>query len=142
MKVACDTQIISNSVTFNYINRVCHENINEADHQRRLLIEGLIQRLDMLQKFVRTGVESPPPNDAPQKVTTVFLRKASTTGQNGIEQRLIFMCNRLKKYAWKSNEVTSPTSSESTTNSSRYTLLHMAAVLGFDRLISVLLDWR
>ncbi|KAB7505930.1 Calmodulin-binding transcription activator 1 [Armadillidium nasatum] len=144
LQVACDGFVISNSVIFEYkkppvdANSVKEEEgVQEQDEH--LLKFTLLQRLESIETRVQTQSDSNGQDSSTAYENDLMLHKSSY-----FQDRVVLRCQRLSRLPWLSgaNSLASlPPTKESPLRKGQ-TILHLAARLGYTRLIVCLLRWR
>ncbi|KAL7638312.1 UNVERIFIED_CONTAM: hypothetical protein RMT77_010876 [Armadillidium vulgare] len=144
LQVACDGFVISNSVIFEYkkppvdANSVKEEEgVQEQDEH--LLKFTLLQRLESIETRVQTQSDSNGQDNSTAYENDLMLHKSSY-----FQDRVVLRCQRLSRLPWLSgaNSLASlPPTKESPLRKGQ-TILHLAARLGYTRLIVCLLRWR
>ncbi|KAK8738483.1 hypothetical protein OTU49_003900, partial [Cherax quadricarinatus] len=137
LQVACEGFVISNSVIFEYKKPPSDENkvkeeqvVREQDEH--LLKFTLLQRLETMETRVQVCPDS---QKSPSNYESdVMMHKA----QN-FEERVILYCQRMSGKRWLSMD---QGFAAGLPELHGLTLLHLAAMLGYSRLIVALLRWR
>ncbi|CAG9862937.1 unnamed protein product [Phyllotreta striolata] len=135
LQVACDGYVISNSVIFEYKlpPREEHVAAPEPKVERcndNLLKFTLLQRLEAMDDRLQIKQE-PVDNDVVED-TALF-------GQSNFEDRLVSFCQNMTCRIWRHGEELSVSWFASHRG---MTLLHLAASLGYSRLVCAMLHWR
>uniref|UniRef100_A0A914WWG3 CG-1 domain-containing protein n=1 Tax=Plectus sambesii TaxID=2011161 RepID=A0A914WWG3_9BILA len=122
LSIACDGQIISTSAAFTYLDRVHHAKQSSSSQNA---IDGIVSRLETLERFLNIN----------ESASTAAMQPKQPSSSHTLESRFVAICERMKSCRWKQEQQTwmAPIGS---------TLLHYAAILGFDRLIEAVLRWR
>ncbi|KAF4527200.1 hypothetical protein B566_EDAN006127 [Ephemera danica] len=138
LQVACEGFVISNSVIFEYkkASRSEREQAQEVRAQERstdsLLKFTLLQRLEAMDGRLQIKQEPDSGNE--------MVESSSLFGQSNFEDRLVAYCQQMTSKAWNStNEEEGSGWCESHRG---MTLLHLAASLGYSRLVCAMLHWR
>ncbi|KAL1497599.1 hypothetical protein ABEB36_008531 [Hypothenemus hampei] len=134
LQVACDGYVISNSVIFEYKLPPKEEQIATPEPKLErsndnLLKFTLLQRLEAMDDRLQIKQE---PSDNDVEDTALFT-------QPNFEERLVNFCQNMTSRIWKFGEELSVAWFASHRG---MTLLHLAASLGYSRLICAMLHWR
>ncbi|XP_066146181.1 calmodulin-binding transcription activator 2 isoform X2 [Euwallacea fornicatus] len=135
LQVACDGYVISNSVIFEYKLPPKEEQIAAPEPKversnDNLLKFTLLQRLEAMDDRLQIKQE-PTDNDVVED-TALFT-------QSNFEDRLVNFCQNMTSRMWKFGEELSVSWFASHRG---MTLLHLAASLGYSRLVCAMLHWR
>ncbi|XP_074029388.1 calmodulin-binding transcription activator isoform X5 [Leptinotarsa decemlineata] len=135
LQVACDGYVISNSVIFEYKlpPREEHVATQEPKVERcndNLLKFTLLQRLEAMDD--RLQIKQEPTDGDVVEDTALF-------GQPNFEDRLVNFCQNMTSRIWRQGEELSVSWFASHRG---MTLLHLAASLGYSRLVCAMLHWR
>ncbi|XP_060529808.1 calmodulin-binding transcription activator 1 isoform X4 [Cylas formicarius] len=135
LQVACDGYVISNSVIFEYKLPRKEEQVATAEPKiersnDNLLKFTLLQRLEAMDDRLQIKQE-PIDNDVVED-TALF-------SQANFEDRLVSFCQNMTSRIWKFGEELSVSWFASHRG---MTLLHLAASLGYSRLVCAMLHWR
>ncbi|XP_076358099.1 calmodulin-binding transcription activator 2-like isoform X3 [Tachypleus tridentatus] len=137
LQVACQGFVVSNSVTFEYHKRSMMYVINEQDWfyvDESVLKFSLLERLEMME--TRMSFQ---PHELSVYPVGIITQGDCTEKQRSFEDRLVVLCQRLLGGSWiRGND----TNTLEATSRSDLTLLHLAAALGYSRLVCTLLHWR
>ncbi|XP_022247268.1 LOW QUALITY PROTEIN: calmodulin-binding transcription activator 2-like [Limulus polyphemus] len=129
--------IVSNSVMFEYCQRSMINAINDEQDQfgvdESILKFSLLERMEMIEKRM-----SFKPQELSVHPEGIFTQDCIGK-QRSFEDRLVVLCQRLLGGTWIQG---SDTIVLETTFRPDLTLLHLAAALGYSRLIHTLLQWR
>ncbi|XP_022907553.1 calmodulin-binding transcription activator 2 isoform X3 [Onthophagus taurus] len=134
LQVACDGYVISNSVIFEYKLPPREEQLlaPEPKVERsndNLLKFTLLQRLEAMDDRLQIKQE---PQDGDVEDTALFT-------QHNFEDRLVSYCQNMTSRPWRHGEELSVAWFASHRG---MTLLHLAASLGYSRLVCAMLHWR
>ncbi|XP_065367285.1 uncharacterized protein Camta isoform X2 [Calliphora vicina] len=129
LQVSCDGFVISDSVMFEYKMMTCQEAPFDANTNDCLYKFSLYNRLTTIEETMQTKGEA----------VTVTASQQIFSLQGNLEEKLVSYCHQLTKMSWQSSG-----SSSSNWNSGYkgMTLLHLAAALGYNKLVCALLNWR
>ncbi|XP_057668641.1 calmodulin-binding transcription activator 2-like isoform X3 [Diorhabda carinulata] len=135
LQVACDGYVISNSVIFEYKLPPREEQVAAPEPKvercnDNLLKFTLLQRLEAMDDRLQIKQE-PVDNDVVED-TALF-------GQPNFEDRLVTFCQNMTSRIWRHGEELSVSWFASHRG---MTLLHLAASLGYSRLVCAMLHWR
>uniref|UniRef100_A0A6P7FAA1 Calmodulin-binding transcription activator 2 isoform X7 n=1 Tax=Diabrotica virgifera virgifera TaxID=50390 RepID=A0A6P7FAA1_DIAVI len=135
LQVACDGYVISNSVIFEYKLPPREEQLAAPEPKvercnDNLLKFTLLQRLEAMDDRLQIKQE-PVDNDVVED-TALF-------GQPNFEDRLVTFCQNMTSRIWRHGEELSVSWFASHRG---MTLLHLAASLGYSRLVCAMLHWR
>ncbi|XP_047112567.1 calmodulin-binding transcription activator 1 [Schistocerca piceifrons] len=138
LQVACDGFVISNSVMFEYKEPIsgtsqmaCEERESrDKNGNDNLLRFTLLQRLEAMDGRLQIKQE-PEGSD--------LVEGSSILSQSNFEDRLVNYCQEMTSKAWQCGEEVSPSWFCSHRG---MTLLHLAASLGYSRLVCAMLHWR
>ncbi|XP_076315290.1 calmodulin-binding transcription activator 2-like isoform X3 [Tachypleus tridentatus] len=136
LQVSCQGFVVSNSVSFEYRKRNMISDANEQDWfcvDDRVLKFSLLERLEMLETRMLFQ-----PQETVVYPAGIFTQGCSDK-QRSFEDRLVVLCQRLLAGTWTLGNDTSPLQ---VTSRSDLTLLHLAAALGYSKLVCTLLHWR
>ncbi|XP_076318558.1 calmodulin-binding transcription activator 2-like isoform X3 [Tachypleus tridentatus] len=129
--------LVSNSVMFEYCERSMINVITDDPDQfgvdESILKFSLLERLEMIEKRL-----SFKPQELPIHLEEIFTQDYIGK-QRSFEDRLVVLCQRLLSGSWIQG---SDNIVLETTFRPDLTLLHLAAALGYSRLIQTLLQWR
>lgn len=136
LQVACDGYVISNSVIFEYKLPPKEEQVLAPEPKLErsndnLLKFTLLQRLEAMDDRLQIKQEPVDGSDVVED-TTLFT-------QTNFEDRLVTYCQNLTSRNWRHGEVLSVSWFASHRG---MTLLHLAASLGYSRLVCAMLHWR
>lgn len=141
LQVASDGYIISNSCIFEYkspnqteANASCDGTLNTANENVYKL--SLFNRLESIDERMQIKME---PSDAVDDGNT------DNDGRPDFEEHLVKYCQSLTSKQWRSPASDSPIQTLPLLKSERgngMTLLHLAAALGYSRLVLAMLTWR
>lgn len=126
LQVASDGYIISNSVNFEYKSPPNSEAKSQENSNEILYKFSLLNRLEKVDNELK--IKSEP---AEQFEDTILF------SQPNFEERLVHYCQNLIMKQWRTINPVSWT-----TGPKKMTLLHFAAILGYSKLVSLLLKWR
>lgn len=126
LQVASDGYIISNSVNFEYKSPPNSEAKSQENSNEILYKFSLLNRLEKVDNELK--IKSEP---AEQFEDTILF------SQPNFEERLVHYCQNLIMKQWRTINTVSWT-----TGPKKMTLLHFAAILGYSKLVSLLLKWR
>ncbi|KAJ9578325.1 hypothetical protein L9F63_005443, partial [Diploptera punctata] len=136
LQVACEGFVISNSVIFEYKKparedrtATCEPKL-ERSSSDNLLKFTLMQRLESMDDKLQIKQE-PDASD--------LVESSALFSQNNFEDRLVSYCQDMTTRAWRSGEEVNPSWFSSHRG---MTLLHLAASLGYSRLVCAMLHWR
>ncbi|KAJ4431083.1 hypothetical protein ANN_19678 [Periplaneta americana] len=136
LQVACEGFVISNSVIFEYKKPAREDRASacepklERSSSDNLLKFTLLQRLEAMDD--RLQIKQEPDGSDLVEGSTLF-------NQNNFEDRLVSYCQEMTSRAWRSGEEVNPSWFSSHRG---MTLLHLAASLGYSRLVCAMLHWR
>lgn len=136
LQVACEGFVISNSVSFEYRQRQSTSNSKSEDWfavEESTLKLSLLERLEMMESKLSFSLDSSGSSSG------CGLLQTSGDKQRSFEDRLVSLCQRLMTASWNHQDDSSPLMTSTCTD---LTLLHLAAALGFSRLVCTLLHWR
>lgn len=128
LQVSCDGFVISDSVMFEYKMMTCQEAPFDANTNDCLYKFSLYNRLTTIEETMQTKGET----------VTVTASQQIFSLQGNLEEKLVSYCHQLTKMSWQN-------AANSTNWNSGYkgmTLLHLAAALGYNKLVCALLNWR
>ncbi|XP_073846812.1 calmodulin-binding transcription activator isoform X2 [Musca autumnalis] len=131
MQVSSDGYVISDSVMFEYKMSACQEAPFDDNTNDCLYKFSLYNRLTTIEESLQTKAESIEALPASQQIFSL---------QGNLEEKLVSYCHQLTKLTWQSNA-----SASGVTWNAGYkgmTLLHLAAALGYNKLVCALLTWR
>ncbi|XP_058983751.1 uncharacterized protein LOC131804701 isoform X2 [Musca domestica] len=131
MQVSLDGYVISDSVMFEYKMSVCQEAPFDDNTNDCLYKFSLYNRLTTIEESLQTKPESVEALPASQQIFSL---------QGNLEEKLVSYCHQLTKMTWQSNA-----SANGVTWNAGYkgmTMLHLAAALGYNKLVCALLTWR
>ncbi|TMW40033.1 hypothetical protein DOY81_014887, partial [Sarcophaga bullata] len=130
LQVSCDGFVISDSVMFEYIMMTCQEAPFDANTNDCFYKFSLCNRLTTIEETMQAKGET---------VTTVTASHQIFSLQGNLEEKLVAYCHQLTKMSWQNIA-----SSGSNWNAGYkgMTLLHLAAALGYNKLVCALLTWR
>uniref|UniRef100_A0A336LJG5 CSON009145 protein n=1 Tax=Culicoides sonorensis TaxID=179676 RepID=A0A336LJG5_CULSO len=127
MQVSSQGFVISNSVNFEYKSPPKTEVKVEAGSSEVMYKFSLLNRLETIDEKLQIKLE---PNDGSADEATLFK-------QPNFEERLVSYCQKLTQRTWRSGTPTPWSVSHK-----GMTLLHLAAALGYSRLVCTMLTWR
>ncbi|XP_018574381.1 calmodulin-binding transcription activator 2 isoform X1 [Anoplophora glabripennis] len=135
LQVACDGYVISNSVIFEYKLPPREEQVTAPEPKiersnDNLLKFTLLQRLEAMDD--RLQIKQEPSDGDVVEDTALF-------GQPNFEDRLVNFCQNMTSRIWRHGEELSVSWFASHRG---MTLLHLAASLGYSRLVCAMLHWR
>ncbi|CAH0555336.1 unnamed protein product [Brassicogethes aeneus] len=135
LQVACDGYVISNSVIFEYKLPPREEQVAAPEPKversnDNLLKFTLLQRLEAMDD--RLQIKQEPSDGDGVEDTTLFT-------QPSFEDRLVNFCQNMTSRIWRAGEELSVSWFASHRG---MTLLHLAASLGYSRLVCAMLHWR
>ncbi|KAJ8981100.1 hypothetical protein NQ317_005418 [Molorchus minor] len=135
LQVACDGYVISNSVIFEYKLPPREEQLAAPEPKiersnDNLLKFTLLQRLEAMDD--RLQIKQEPSDGDVVEDTALF-------GQPNFEDRLVNFCQNMTSRIWRHGEELSVSWFASHRG---MTLLHLAASLGYSRLVCAMLHWR
>ncbi|KAK7871664.1 hypothetical protein R5R35_009033 [Gryllus longicercus] len=135
LQVACEGFIISNSVIFEYKKPPREDQVAASEpHLEKssdnLLKFTLLQRLEAMDDRLQIKQE-PDVSDV--------VEGTSLLNQSNFEDRLVSYCQEMTSRAWRLGEDSNSLRSSSHRG---MTLLHLAASLGYTRLVCAMLHWR
>ncbi|GFY40286.1 calmodulin-binding transcription activator 2 [Trichonephila inaurata madagascariensis] len=137
LQVACEGFVISNSVFFEYRQRQSATNVKSEDWffvEDSTLKLSLLERLEIMETKLTFSLDS-----SSAGLTTNSVVQNASDEQKSFEDRLVTLCQKFMTGSWTRHDDVSPML---TTTCSDLTLLHLAAALGFSRLVCTLLHWR
>ncbi|CAL1269615.1 unnamed protein product [Larinioides sclopetarius] len=137
LQVACEGFVISNSVFFEYRQRQSTTNVKSEDWfsvEDSTLKLSLLERLEIMETKLTFSLDS-----SAAGLTTNSVVQNVSDEQKSFEDRLVTLCQKFMTGSWTRHDDVSPML---TTTCSDLTLLHLAAALGFSRLVCTLLHWR
>lgn len=126
LQVACDGYVISNSVVFEYKSPPNIETTCEGTANDSLYKFTLLNRLSSIDDRMQIKSE---PKDSVEDVTLL--------AQANFEERLVNYCQALSNKMWRSL-----TPGSWPAGYRGMTLLHLAAALGYSKLVCTMLAWR
>ncbi|XP_040164964.1 uncharacterized protein LOC120901256 isoform X2 [Anopheles arabiensis] len=126
LQVACDGFVISNAVNFEYKSPPKFETKCEGNGNDMLYKFNLLNRLESIDEKLQIKVE---PGELPED-TLLFK-------QNNFEDRLVNYCETLTAKMWRS-----VTPGPFIDKHQGMTLLHLAAALGYAKLVRTMLTWK
>ncbi|XP_035787372.1 uncharacterized protein LOC118464251 isoform X3 [Anopheles albimanus] len=126
LQVACDGFVISNAVNFEYKSPPKFETKCEGNGNDMLYRFNLLNRLESIDEKLQIKVE---PGELPEDT---LLYK-----QHNFEDRLVSYCETLTSKMWRS-----VTPSPFIDKHRGMTLLHLAAALGYAKLVRTMLTWK
>ncbi|XP_063232498.1 calmodulin-binding transcription activator 2 isoform X2 [Bacillus rossius redtenbacheri] len=134
LQVACEGFVISNSVIFEYKSPAAEERGPGRELQAErgddhLLKFSLLQRLEAVDG--RLHIKQEPD-------TGDLVEGSSLFSQNNFEDRLVSYCQYMTSRSWKQEEEAGSAFS----GHRGMTLLHLAACLGYSKLVCAMLHWR
>ncbi|XP_046809797.1 calmodulin-binding transcription activator 1 isoform X2 [Lucilia cuprina] len=129
LQVSCDGFVISDSVMFEYKMITCQEAPFDANTNDCLYKFSLYNRLTTIEETMQTKGE----------VVTVTASQQIFSLQGNLEEKLVSYCHQLTKMSWQNNGANS---SSWNSGYKGMTLLHLAAALGYNKLVCALLNWR
>ncbi|XP_031617985.1 calmodulin-binding transcription activator 1 isoform X2 [Contarinia nasturtii] len=137
LQVACDGYVISNSCIFEYKSPMNAENGAACDGTTNVSSNGdslykftLFNRLESIEERMQIKME---PSDSTDE--------SSTSNRIDFEDYLVNYCQSLATKQWRNSSDTILSWAKSS-NVKGMSLLHLAACLGYSRLVSTLLLWR
>ncbi|KAF8794629.1 Calmodulin-binding transcription activator 1 like protein [Argiope bruennichi] len=137
LQVACEGFVISNSVFFEYRQRQSTTNVKSEDWfsvEDSTLKLSLLERLEIMETKLTFSLDS-----SAAGLTTNSVVQNANDEQKSFEDRLVTLCQKFMTGSWTRHDDVTPML---TTTCSDLTLLHLAAALGFSRLVCTLLHWR
>ncbi|XP_033248075.1 uncharacterized protein LOC117185691 isoform X2 [Drosophila miranda] len=128
LEVACGGFLVSNSVMFEYKLSLLADAPFDASSSNDCLYKfTLLNRLSTIDDKLQLKTEQEPTTDH----TALYL-------EPNFEEKLVAYCHRLTKHAWSM-----PSTVASWSVGLRgMTLLHLAAALGYAKLVGAMLNWR
>ncbi|XP_058053807.1 uncharacterized protein LOC131205638 [Anopheles bellator] len=126
LQVACDGFVISNAVNFEYKSPPKFETKCEGNGNDMLYRFNLLNRLESIDEKLQIKVE---PGELPED--TLMYK------QHNFEDRLVSYCETLTSKMWRS-----VTPSPFIDKHRGMTLLHLAAALGYAKLVRTMLTWK
>uniref|UniRef100_A0A182JNF8 CG-1 domain-containing protein n=1 Tax=Anopheles christyi TaxID=43041 RepID=A0A182JNF8_9DIPT len=126
LQVACDGFVISNAVNFEYKSPPKFETKCEGNGNDMLYKFNLLNRLESIDEKLQIKIE---PGELPED-TLLFK-------QNNFEDRLVNYCETLTAKMWRS-----VTPGPFIDKHQGMTLLHLAAALGYAKLVRTMLTWK
>ncbi|XP_033252730.1 uncharacterized protein LOC108158726 isoform X6 [Drosophila miranda] len=128
LQVACGGFLVSNSVLFEYKLSLLADAPFDASSSNDCLYKfTLLNRLSTIDDKLQLKTEQEPTTDH----TALYL-------EPNFEEKLVAYCHRLTKHAWSM-----PSTVASWSVGLRgMTLLHLAAALGYAKLVGAMLNWR
>ncbi|EDW35607.1 GL17354 [Drosophila persimilis] len=128
LQVACGGFLVSNSVMFEYKLSLLADAPFDASSSNDCLYKfTLLNRLSTIDDKLQLKTEQEPTTDH----TALYL-------EPNFEEKLVAYCHRLTKHAWSM-----PSTVASWSVGLRgMTLLHLAAALGYAKLVGAMLNWR
>nr|CAD7452636.1 unnamed protein product [Timema tahoe] len=134
LQVACEGFVISNSVIFEY-KKPPQEDRSQACSEEKsndnMLKFTLLQRLEAVDG--RLQIKQEPDGGEMVEGSVMF-------NQNNFEDRMVSYCQHMTSRLWRSGDEVSGSTWFSSLRG--MTLLHLAASLGFSRLVCAMLHWR
>ncbi|XP_023715789.1 calmodulin-binding transcription activator 2 isoform X4 [Cryptotermes secundus] len=136
LQVACEGFVISNSVIFEYKEPAREDQASacepklERSSSDNLLKFTLLQRLEAIDD--RLQIKQEPDGSELVEGSALF-------SQSNFEDRLVSYCQEMTSRPWRSGEEVNPSWFSSHRG---MTLLHLAASLGYSRLVCAMLHWR
>nr|CAD7201845.1 unnamed protein product [Timema douglasi] len=134
LQVACEGFVISNSVIFEY-KKPPQEDRSQACSEEKsndnMLKFTLLQRLEAVDG--RLQIKQEPDGGDMVEGSVMF-------NQNNFEDRMVSYCQHMTSRLWRSGDEVSGSTWFSSLRG--MTLLHLAASLGFSRLVCAMLHWR
>ncbi|XP_055919254.1 uncharacterized protein LOC129951227 isoform X3 [Eupeodes corollae] len=127
LQVASDGYVISNSVIFEYKSSPNPEATFDGTTNDCLYKFTLLNRLSSIDEKMQIKME---PKESPEDAAFMM--------QSNFEERMVNYCHQLTNKLWRSNAPVSWTSS----GFKGMTLLHLAAALGYAKLVCAMLNWR
>lgn len=127
MQVSSQGFVISNSVNFEYKSPPKTEVKVESGSSEVMYKFSLLNRLETIDEKLQIKLE---PNDGSSDEATLFK-------QSNFEERLVSYCQKLTQRTWRS-----ATPTPWGVSHKGMTLLHLAAALGYSRLVCTMLTWR
>ncbi|VVC38691.1 Hypothetical protein CINCED_3A001663 [Cinara cedri] len=130
LQVVIDGRPVSTTAVFEYRQHEFPLTISSltTPHTPSLLKFHLLQKLDNLEDYLQPNSHE---NDHPLKENIVMF------GKPNFEDKLVNYCEKMKQFSWKSESECNVKHLETET-----TILHMAAFLGYSKLVCILLQWK
>ncbi|XP_067631146.1 calmodulin-binding transcription activator 1 isoform X2 [Eurosta solidaginis] len=126
LQVSCNNYIISDTVLFEYKRPLCQEPPFDAQTNDCLYKFTLLNRLALIDEKMLVKTEAS---------VSLFEQQTLLLHKN-FEEQLVSYCQQLMKRAWLQN------ASNWCSGFKGMTLLHLAAALGYSKLVCALLNWR
>uniref|UniRef100_A0A1I8NWK5 CG-1 domain-containing protein n=1 Tax=Stomoxys calcitrans TaxID=35570 RepID=A0A1I8NWK5_STOCA len=130
MQVSLDGFVISDSVMFEYKMSACQEAPFDANTNDCLYKFSLFNRLSTIEETMQAKGQSLEVLPASQQIFSL---------QGNLEDKLVSYCHQLTKMQWQNHATNG---AGWTTGYKGMTLLHLAAALGYNKLVCALLTWR
>ncbi|XP_060659142.1 uncharacterized protein LOC132793325 isoform X3 [Drosophila nasuta] len=128
LQVACGGFLVSNSAMFEYKLSLLADAPFDASSSNDCLYKfTLLNRLSTIDEKLQLKVE----NELATDQTALYL-------EPNFEEKLVAYCHRLMKHAWN----TPSTVASWSVGLRGMTLLHLAAALGYAKLVAAMLNWR
>ncbi|EDW02382.1 GH19921 [Drosophila grimshawi] len=128
LQVACGGFLVSNSAMFEYKLSLLADAPFDASSSNDCLYKfTLLNRLSTIDEKLQLKVE----NELTADHTSLYL-------EPNFEEKLVVYCHRLMKHAWS----TPSTAANWSVGLRGMTLLHLAAALGYAKLVGAMLNWR
>ncbi|XP_061399249.1 uncharacterized protein LOC133334954, partial [Musca vetustissima] len=131
MQVSLDGYVISDSVMFEYKMSACQEAPFDDNTNDCLYKFSLYNRLTTIEESLQAKSESVEALPASQQIFSL---------QGNLEEKLVSYCHQLTKMTWQSNATANGIAWNA--GYKGMTLLHLAAALGYNKLVCALLTWR
>ncbi|XP_025407991.1 calmodulin-binding transcription activator 1 isoform X2 [Sipha flava] len=130
LQVVVDGRPISTTAIFEYRQHEFPLTISSLSmpHAPSLLKFHLLQKLDTLEDYLQPNSQQA---DHPLKENIVMFSKPN------FEDHLVNYCEKMKQFSWKSESECNVKHLDTET-----TILHMAAFLGYSKLVCILLQWK
>ncbi|XP_025203261.1 calmodulin-binding transcription activator 1 isoform X2 [Melanaphis sacchari] len=130
LQVVIDGRPVSTTAIFEYRQHEFPLTISSLSmaHTPSLLKFHLLQKLDSVEDYLQSNNQQ---TDQPLKDNIVMFSKPN------FEDQLVNYCEKMKQFSWKSESEYNVKQLETET-----TILHMAAFLGYSKLVCILLQWK
>ncbi|CAH1732247.1 unnamed protein product [Aphis gossypii] len=130
LQVVIDGRPVSTTAIFEYRQHEFPLTISSLSmsHTSSLLKFHLLQKLDSIEDYLQSNNQQ---TDQPLKDSIVMFSKPN------FEDQLVNYCEKMKQFSWKSESEYNLKQLETET-----TILHMAAFLGYSKLVCILLQWK
>ncbi|XP_029343280.1 calmodulin-binding transcription activator 1 isoform X1 [Acyrthosiphon pisum] len=131
LQVVIDGRPVSTTAIFEYRQHEFPLTISSLSmsHTPSLLKFHLLQKLDSIEDYLQQP--SNQQTDQPLKDSILMFSKPN------FEDQLVNYCEKMKQFSWKSESECNVKQLETET-----TILHMAAFLGYSKLVCILLQWK